>query len=107
MNNEPKLSLNLLATKDSGRPLDVDSTASCERAADSHCITCSDEALIATVLRVDEQMGLASVTVDDASDEVDITLLDEVAVGDQLLVHGGVAIARIGENSVSEEAKHG
>lgn len=65
----------------------------CELDAEGHCITCSDEALPAKVLRIDQQMGIAFVTIQDATEEVDITLIDEVVEGDVILVHGGVAIA--------------
>ncbi len=82
----------------------VDNSATCELDAEGHCITCSDEALTARVLRVDELLGFASVTIEDAQDEVDITLLDEVAEGDLILVHGGIAIANMGKNSASDEA---
>jgi len=71
------------------------SSASCELDAEGHCITCSDEALEARVLRVDQQTGLALVTVQDLTEEVDITLVESVAPGDLLLVHGGTAIARL------------
>lgn len=61
--------------------------------AHGHCATCSDEALPATVLRVDADSGLALVQVNDTTEEIDITLVEEVAPGDVLLVHGGVAIS--------------
>ncbi len=78
------------------RPIrDALDIATCELDAEGHCITCSDEALTARVTRVDELLGLASVTIEEAENEVDITLLDEVAEGDLLLVHGGVAIGKI------------
>ena len=67
--------------------------ASC--ATDGHCITCSDEALPATVVSVDADAGLAIVVVNGAAAEVDITLVDEVGPGHVLLVHGGVAIAHL------------
>ncbi len=62
---------------------------------DGHCVTCSDEALDARVLRVDAASGLALVAMQDATMEVDTTLVDEVQPGDVLLVHAGVAIARV------------
>jgi len=65
----------------------------CDPTAGGHCATCSDEALTAQVLRVDMQAGLALVTMKDTTEEVDITLVDNIAPGDTLLVHGGVAIA--------------
>jgi HupF/HypC family len=71
------------------------SLASCELDAEGHCITCSDEALEARVLRVDAEAGLALVTVGDATEEIDITLVESVTPGDLLLVHGGVAIAHV------------
>jgi hydrogenase maturation factor len=86
----------------------VPSGASCELDADGHCVTCSDEALPARVLRVDQESGLAQVSVvgtrfiaspKETIEEIDITLVDSVAPGDILLVHGGVAIAHQGEAS--------
>src|SRR5450759_1847256 len=90
----------------------VPSGASCEfdaegyRASLAHCATCSDEALPARVLRVDQESGLALVSVvgtrfiaspKETVEEIDITLVDEVAPGDLLRVHGGGAIAHQGE----------
>ena len=67
----------------------------CELNAEGHCITCSDEALPARVLRVDQESGLALVTVQDTTEEIDISLVDSVTPGDLLLVHGGVAIGKL------------
>ena len=69
--------------------------ASCELDAEGHCVTCSDEASEASVLRVDQESGLALVSVNDATEEIDITLVEDVGIGDLVLVHGGVAIARL------------
>jgi hypothetical protein len=60
-----------------------------------HCITCADEAREVCVVSVDQEVGTAIVRVDDLTEEIDITLVENVAVGDQLLVHGGVAIAHL------------
>lgn len=60
--------------------------------AHGHCVTCADEALPATVLRVDADSGLAVVQVNETTEEIDITLVEDVAPGDVLLVHGGVAM---------------
>ncbi len=68
------------------------SGASCELDAEGHCITCSDEALPAKILSIDTETGLALVEVKDMTEEIDITLVDSVAPGDLVLVHGGVAI---------------
>ncbi len=64
---------------------------------DGHCITCSDEAVTVTVLSVDDTTGLALVAVENVTEEVDVTLIETVKVGDSVLVHGGVAIAHLGE----------
>ena len=69
--------------------------ALCDLDAEGHCITCSDEALPATVLHVDEEYGSALVEINDGTEEIDITLVEEVAPGDRLLVHGGVAIGHL------------
>lgn len=71
---------------------------SCELDADGHCVTCSDEALTARVLRVDQETGLALVEIlaeNYSTEEIDITLVESVDPGDLLLVHGGVAIANL------------
>ena len=75
----------------------------CVPGADGHCITCSDEAVSATVVQIDEGNGTALVAVQvgqeahEATEEIDITLVDAVVPGDIVLVHGGVAIALITE----------
>ena len=71
------------------------SDTSCVLDSEGHCVTCSDEALPAKVLRVDQETALALVTVKDTTEEVDITLVDDVTPGDILLVHGGVAISLV------------
>jgi len=60
-----------------------------------HCATCGDEALSAIVLRLDSAAGMALVTVDDTTIEVDISLVDALTPGDCVLIHGGVAIAKL------------
>ncbi|HET9494474.1 MAG TPA: HypC/HybG/HupF family hydrogenase formation chaperone [Chloroflexia bacterium] len=81
------------------RHSDIEDT---RRASDSfHCITCSDEALPAVVLSVDDGAGTASVRLQSAAagtTEVDISLVDMVAPGDVLLCHGGVALSRVEED---------
>ena len=73
--------------------LDLAGGESCVLDAEGHCITCSDEALAARVLRIDQEMGSALVEIRGEPVEVDVTLVDEVVEGSWLLVHGGVAIA--------------
>ena len=59
------------------------------------CITCGDEALPMRVRRVDADRGLALCEdADGRRSTVEIALVDAVAVGDELLVHAGAAIAR-------------
>jgi len=73
------------------------SSSALRQCKEGHCITCSDEALSASVLRVDSENGLALVTIEgsETAEEIDITLVDDIAPGDVVLVHGGVAIAHI------------
>jgi len=60
-----------------------------------HCVTCGDEAVAMRVRQVDEQRGLALCEdADGQRSSVEIALVDAVAVGDELLVHAGTAIAR-------------
>ncbi|HLH60976.1 MAG TPA: HypC/HybG/HupF family hydrogenase formation chaperone [Ktedonobacteraceae bacterium] len=77
----------------------IDAGMYCTPSEDGHCTTCSDEALQAKVLRIDEETGLALVEViaeETRTEEVDVSLIENVAPGDLLLVHGGVAIGTAG-----------
>ena len=74
----------------------------CELDAEGHCITCSDEATAATVQRIDQESGMAFVTIDDTTEEIDITLIDDIAEGDVILVHGGVAIGIVESNEAND-----
>ena len=67
----------------------------CTPDAYGHCVTCSDEALPARVLSVDHDAGLALVTTNDTTLEVDISLVDALTADDRVLIHGGVAIAKL------------
>jgi hydrogenase maturation factor len=78
----------------------------CELDAEGHCMTCSDEAVAVRVLHVEQESGLALVEIDDTTEEVDITLVEHVAPGDMLLVHGGVAIASLEDAREADDAKH-
>jgi hydrogenase maturation factor len=58
------------------------------------CITCGDEAVQMTVLRVDERRGLAlCADAQDREESVEIALVEPVVPGDRVLVHAGTAIA--------------
>jgi hydrogenase maturation factor len=63
-------------------------TADCH---DAHCVTCSDEGVPMRVLEV--RPGRTALCEGDV--EVMTDLVDDVAPGDELLVHAGVALARL------------
>jgi hydrogenase maturation factor len=70
---------------------------SCDIDGTGHCVTCSDEALPAKVLKIDLALALAVVEIAGQVTEVDISLVDEVVVGRSLLVHGGVALEHVSD----------
>jgi hydrogenase assembly chaperone HypC/HupF len=109
MSNEPDRVAERAASNATRFELLSASGDSCVLDAEGHCITCSDEALPARVLHIDEQLGTALVAVEDQTEEVDITLVEEVVPGSWLLVHGGVAIATLaeGEAGAGEDAMVG
>jgi hydrogenase assembly chaperone HypC/HupF len=62
------------------------------------CITCGDVAVPMSVMRLDDERGLALCSDDEGNSEtVEIDLVAPVAPGDKLLVHAGTAIARLTE----------
>jgi hydrogenase assembly chaperone HypC/HupF len=63
---------------------------------EGHCITCADDGVPMRVTGMDAREDLA-VCVDDAgaASSVAVDLVAPVAVGDSVLVHAGVAIARL------------
>ncbi len=64
------------------------------------CITCGDVAIPMSVVRLDDERGLAHCADDDGrSETVEIELVAPVVPGDRLLVHAGTAIARLPEES--------
>ncbi len=62
-----------------------------------HCITCGDDGLPMTILRIDERRGLA-LCVDEHGERatVETALVEPVVAGERLLVHAGTAIAALG-----------
>jgi hydrogenase maturation factor len=61
------------------------------------CITCSDEAVEAEVVRVD---GLeAIVRIAGAEERVGVDLILDVAPGDVLLCHAGIALERVASST--------
>jgi hydrogenase maturation factor len=62
---------------------------------DSHCITCSDEAVPLRVVRIDAKRELALCENDGGErTTVEIALVLPVSEGDVLLVHAGTALGR-------------
>ena len=61
-----------------------------------HCITCSDEGVPMKVLKLDADRGVALCEAGDGQHQtVETALVDTVALGDELLVHAGVALLRL------------
>jgi hypothetical protein len=91
MSNEEQNSL-LSKERPAGVSLD---NARCGLDSEEHCITCSDEVQLVHVLQIDQEKLYALVMIEDTDtiEEVDISLVETISPGDQLLVHGGVAIA--------------
>jgi len=81
----------------SRQQLTISDVTHCDLTVEGHCITCSDEAISARVLSIDAGTGLALVAIEDTTEEIDISLVDEVSPGDTVLVHGGIAIANLEE----------
>ena len=77
----------------------------CQPDADNHCLTCGDEAVAVKVMSVDREQGLAFCSLwsdTGLTEEIDITLIENVTVGDILLAHAGVAIALQEKGQVDE-----
>jgi hydrogenase expression/formation protein HypC len=67
-----------------------------EACGSQHCITCGDDGIPMTVVRVDSSRGLALCEDEDGTRAtVEIALIDAVAPKDTLLVHAGTALARL------------
>jgi hydrogenase maturation factor len=64
--------------------------------SDEHCMTCGDVAMEMTVLRVDAERGLALCEAGGEKETVEVELVGPVAPGDELLVHAGTALQRLG-----------
>jgi hydrogenase maturation factor len=76
-------------------------TSACALSPDPnmHCITCGDIALAVRVLSIDSETGLGLVALEDDVEQVDLSLVDGIAPGDLILVHGGVALERLEEST--------
>jgi len=58
-----------------------------------HCVTCSDEAVAATVVAVEGPN--ATVEADGRRERVGIELVEPVEPGDVLLCHAGIALEKV------------
>jgi hydrogenase maturation factor len=67
-----------------------------EACSAQHCITCGDDGVPMTVVRVDQSRGLALCEKSDGTRAtVEIALIEAVAPDDRLLVHAGTALTRL------------
>jgi hydrogenase maturation factor len=65
--------------------------------APARCITCSDEGLPMRVVALADGSGQARCVDEDGKEHsVAVDLVEPAAVGDDILVHAGVAIAHMG-----------
>jgi hydrogenase maturation factor len=64
------------------------------RPDEGHCITCSDEGTVMTVLARETELAVCA---DDAGERhrVATDLVEPVQIGDRVLVHAGVAIGHL------------
>ncbi len=67
----------------------------CEVAPEDHCAICGDEAVEGRVVAVDHETATAEVDFGDTVSTVALDLVDDVAVGDAVMVHQGFAIGRM------------
>jgi hydrogenase maturation factor len=75
---------------------DASRTRSDDEVVAHHCITCGDDGVPMTVVRVDSDRGLALCEdADGTRATVEIALIDAVAPDDTLLVHAGTALTRL------------
>ncbi len=83
----------------SGRPAGAECAPADEHGdrtlAEEHCITCGDAGTVMRVLELDRDAALCAGP-DGVAQSVAIDLIGAVAVGDELLVHAGVAISALG-----------
>jgi hydrogenase maturation factor len=73
-----------------------DPNPSGEACGSHHCITCGDDGVPMSVVRVDSVRGLALCQDEDGNRAtVEIALIEAVAPEDTLLVHAGTALTRL------------
>lgn len=74
--------------------LDIANAPLCIPDEHGHCAICSDEGIPGRVLAL-QPYNMALLAMPTGEQEVAIDLVDDVQIGDELLVHVGVAIAKI------------
>jgi hydrogenase expression/formation protein HypC len=62
---------------------------------DGTCTMCSDQDVILRIVRVAPDGSALAEAADGRREEIQVGLVDAVAPGDVVLVHGGVAVVRI------------
>jgi hydrogenase maturation factor len=65
------------------------------RTTAEHCVTCADEGIVMRVIELRDGNAVCADQVR-ARHRVAVDLVEPVAVGDQVLVHAGVAIRHLG-----------
>ena len=65
-----------------------------------HCITCGDQGIPMRVVAL-EGDGLARCRISDTDSTVDVQLVGDLAPGDLVLVHAGVALVRLGPEALA------
>jgi hydrogenase maturation factor len=70
----------------------------CTNPQDGKCITCSDEAVPARIIRIDRATALAEAEIEGEISLIDLSLLDQVVEGDIVLAHARVAFSRVSQN---------
>ena len=80
----------------SDREFDASRTRSDDEVVAHHCVTCGDDGVPMTVVRVDAERGLALCEqANGTRATVEIALIDGVETHDILLVHAGTALTRL------------
>lgn len=74
---------------------------------DEVCITCSDEGRLGEVIAVHGDFVPALVRTADGEEEVDVTVVGDVAAGDLILIHAGSAIAVVPDPSPTTSPDRG
>ncbi|WP_053960300.1 HypC/HybG/HupF family hydrogenase formation chaperone [Sulfobacillus thermosulfidooxidans] len=66
---------------------------------EAHCVTCSDELQKFRVVAIDTDQWIAHVRGDNEDIWIDITFVPDLQVGDDVLCHGGTALAKVTEGN--------